>query len=571
MTRPPVIRLYEDEGCIDGFAGGGGTSKGIEMAIGRSPDVAINHNDEALAMHLANHPETRHIHSNIRTVRYERVLNGKRCGFAWFSPDCTFHSKARGGKPFRDRDRARRLRGLAWEAVRCAEAIRPRIIFVENVEEFQDWCPLGANGIPLRSKKGASFVRWVARLRNFGYIVDWRQLRACDFGAPTSRRRLFVIARCDGKPIVWPAATHGPHLAQPYRTAAECIDWSLPVPSIFLTPEEAKEWAKARGMETPRRPLADATLRRIARGIQRFVLDAAQPFIVNVRHHGGDRVYSLLEPARTIPASDREVALVTPFLTPYYTERQEERHARTRGVDEPLPTITASGGGKVALLAPTLIQVGYGERQGQAPRVLDLHKPLGTIVGGGMKHALVAAFLAKHNGGHEATGQTLFEALHAITTVDQKALVTSHLVKLYGTCKDGQTVDDPMPTVTASGNHIAQVSAFLVKFYGNGKDGQSMKLPIGTVTTKDRFGLVTVSVAGEEYIIADIGMRMLTPRELFSAQGFPADYQIANGIHPTTGASIRFTKKAQTRLCGNSVSPHHAAALISANLAEPAA
>lgn len=260
MTRPPIIRLFDDEHCADLFAGGGGTSTGIESVLGRSPDVAINHDPEALAMHETNHPGTEHACESVFDVYPAKRWPGRRWGFAWFSPDCTFHSKARGGKPFRDPNRARRIRGCAGIVVRWADQVRPRILFVENVEEFKDWCPLTEDGTPDASKRGSSFHRWVARLRNLGYVVEWKELRACDFGAPTSRKRLFVIARCDGQPIAWPKPTHGPSRAEPYRTAAEFIDWSLPVPSIFLNKREAKAWGKAHGVPAPKRPLAKATL-----------------------------------------------------------------------------------------------------------------------------------------------------------------------------------------------------------------------------------------------------------------------------------------------------------------------
>jgi DNA (cytosine-5)-methyltransferase 1 len=566
-----MIRLFDDEGCIDGFAGGGGVSTGIEMILGRSPDVAINHDAEALSMHETNHPATRHVHSNIRAVRYQTLLPGQRCGFAWFSPDCTYHSKARGGKPFRDRNRTRRIRGLAWEAVRCAEAIRPRLLFLENVEEWKEWGPIGADGRPDPEKRGASFRRWVSRLRNLGYVVEWRELRACDFGAPTSRKRLFVIARCDGQPICWPKPTHGPARPLPYRTAAECIDWSLPVPSIFLTRAEAKAWGKRHGVASPIRPLAAATQRRIARGIQRFVLDAAEPFIIPITHQGDSRVHSLFEPLRTITAADREFALVTPFITKYHGPKRKGDE-RVHELSDPIATLDTSN--RFALVAPTLINTRNGERHGrhgeQAPRVLDIQRPLNTITAHGSQGALVAAFLAKHNGGHEATGQPVQLAMDTITTRDNKALVTSHLVKLRGGLDDhlmtAQDIREPIPALTAGGTHLAEVRAFLVKFYGTKKDGRPLQLPLDTVTTVDRFGLVTVTIAGEEYVIVDIGMRMLTPRELFRAQGFPADYQIDSGIHPTTRKPVRFTKKAQTRLVGNSVAPDVAAALIGANV-----
>ena len=545
-ARPPAIRLYEDEACADLFAGGGGTSTGIEAAIGRSPDVAINHDREALAMHRVNHPKTKHYCENVYDVAPRKAMRGKKCGFAWFSPDCTFHSKARGGKPFRDPNRARRIRGLVGIALKWAAEVRPRIIFIENVEEIEHWCPLGPDGRPDWRRRGESFRRWVARLRNRGYTVEWRQLRASDYGAPTIRKRLFIIARCDGRPIVWPEPTHGPRGSAPLRTAAECIDFSLPVPSIFFTPKEARAWAAAMSKLTgkrvapPKRPLALATKRRIARGVHRFVLETPDPFIVpagreflvNTRH-ADDRIYTTQEPLRTIPASDREIALVI----------------------------------------PTLINTRNGERKGQAPRVLDITQPFTTVTAHGSQGALVAAFLAKHNAGHEATGQTLREPTHTLTTRDSKAIVTSHLLHLRGGLADhhntSQDVRSPAPTLTAGGTHVAEVRAFLVKFFGSKKDGRPLTAPLDTLTTKDRFGLVTVTIGGEEYALVDIGMRMLTPRELFRCQGFPLTYEIHEG-KDHRGRAVKLTKKAQTRLVGNSVPPQLAAAIIAANLADEA-
>jgi len=587
MKRAPLIRLYDDEGCIDGFAGGGGTSKGIEMALGRPPDVAINHDAEAIAMHEVNHPTTRHIQTNIRKVHFGGVLGGKYCGFAWFSPDCTYFSKARGKKPHRDRNRARRIRGLAWEAVRCAVEIRaatgryPRVMFIENVEEFQDWCPLGDDGLPDESRRGLSFRQWVGRLRGLGAHVEWRELRACDFGAPTTRKRLFVIIRFDGQPIVWPKTTHGKMRPQPHAMAADCIDFSQPVPSIFLTKAQAKRWGKAHGVPAPKRPLAIATQRRIARGIQRFVLDAAEPFIVPV-----------------------DSGVVAPFVT----EHANASTQRNMPANEPLRTICAQvKGGHFALVAPTLINTRNGERLGQAPRVRDIREPFSTVTAQGSqgalvatfltqyhktksdggergqslaeplrtldtsnKFGLVAAFLAKHNGGHEATGQRLTKPCDAIVCKPNKALVTSHLMKLRGGLFDhvitAQDVREPIPALTAQGTHLAEVRAFLVKFYGSKKDGRPLLAPLDTVTTKERFGLVTVTIGGEEYAVVDIGMRMLTPRELFLCQGFPKGYHIDCDVRQPNGKVKRLTKKAQTRLVGNSVPPHVAAALIGANV-----
>lgn len=504
MLKPQFILPLADELVIDLFAGGGGASTGIEQAMGRHVDIAVNHDPEAVSLHQANHPQTLHYVSDVFEVEPRAVTQGQRVGLLWASPDCTFHSKARGGKPFRDRNKARRRRGLAWVVCRWAREIKPRVIALENVEEFQHWGPLLDDGKPCPERRGLTFRRWVAQLRNLGYAVEWRELRACDYGAPTIRKRLFLVARCDGQPIVWPEPTHGPG-RKPYRTAAECIDWSLPCPSIFER----------------ERPLAEATLRRIAHGIRRYVIEAAKPFIVPVTHQGDLRVH---------------------------------------GTDAPLRTITTAQRGEFALCSPTLVQTGYGERPGQAPRVPGLDKPLGTAVDG-QKHALVAAFLAKAYGGNNPTdGQALPRPIGTVTTQDHHHLVTSNLAKLRGTSSSAAT-DEPLGTISAQGTHHAEVRALLTKFYGQGGQDQDLRDPLHTIPTHDRFALVTV--AGEVYAIADIGMRMLQPRELYRAQGFPDTYQIERGADGRV-----LSKAAQVRMCGNSVCPPLARAIVAANYSE---
>ncbi len=491
--RPPTLRLHADDLVVDNFAGGGGASLGIEWAIGRSPDIAVNHDPEAVAMHAANHPTTRHFCESVWTVDPKAVCGGRPVALAWFSPDCKHFSKAKGGKPVE-----KKIRGLAWVVVRWAKAVKPRVIVLENVEEFQDWGPLLDDGRPCPLRRGLTFRRWVGQLRAAGYEVEARELRASDYGAPTSRKRLFIIARSDGLPIVWPAPTHGAGRA-PYRTAAECITWSLPCPSIF---ERA-------------RPLAEATLRRIARGIRRYVIDA-----------------------------------------------KFQQNSVGQDLGRPLDTVMA-GATRFGLVSPTLVQTSWGEREGQAPRCLDLHKPLGTIMAQGTKHALVAAFLAKHYGG--VVGSRLPEPIGTVTSVDHHSLVQASLMlKLRGGLDDHQvTAQDlrrPAPTVTAGGTHLAEVRAFLTTYYGTGEQDGQLGLPMHTVTSRDRFGLVIV--AGIDYAIADIGMRMLAPRELFRAQGFPDSYRIDAEV-----AGRPLSKSAQVRMCGNSVCPPLAAALVTANLA----
>jgi DNA (cytosine-5)-methyltransferase 1 len=619
--RTPQLRLsMEHELVVDQFAGGGGASLGIELALGRSPDIAINHDPEAIALHAANHPTTHHLCESVWDVDPVEVCGGRPVGLMWLSPDCKHFSKAKGGKPVE-----KKIRGLAWIANKWARTVKPRVIILENVEEFQDWGPLTADNMPCPRRKGQTFRNWKRQLENCGYVVEHRELRACDYGTPTIRKRLFVIARCDGLPISWPAPTHfdpkvesirkrerGEHKRPTWRTAAACIDWSLACPSIFER----------------ERPLAENTLRRIAAGIKRYVVDAAKPFIVPVLHAGDARVYPIDEPVRTITGQQRgEQALVTPFVTAYHGIDGKSA-ARGSALDEPLktqtcdprfglvaPVLVGAGGpaysGKPvsvdqpfgvltaenhrALIAPTLIQTGYGEREGQAPRAPGLDKPLGTIVAGGQKHALVAGFLARHNSNRDGSpkagrpadmplstivgsgGQQQLVAAHLaqhntgmvghhveepVSTIVGKgctqAVVASHLTKLYGTNRDGQTVDAPMPTIRAGGTHVGEVRAFLLKYYGNERDGCELSDPMHTVTSKERFGLVTVD--GEPYQIADIGMRMLAPRELYRAQGFPDEYRIDVEFN---GKPL--TKTAQVRMCGNSVCPPVAAAVIAAN------
>lgn len=538
---------------IDNFAGGGGASTGIEAATGRPIDVAINHDPEAIAMHKANHPHTRHFCQSIMAIDPLEATGGQSVDLAWFSPDCKHFSKAKGGKPV-----SANIRDLAWIVVHWAKRLgagKPRVIMLENVEEFRTWGPIAEDGKPCPERRGQTFDKWVGQLRRHGYQVQWRELRACDYGAPTTRKRLFLIARCDGLPIVWPAPSHGEGRPLPWRTAAEIIDWSIPCPSIF----------------TRKRPLKPATCRRIAVGIQRYVLDAEKPFIVPLTHHGGEgRIYDLDKPIPTVTAANRgEMALVSPyFARTAHGDVGKDGKKRGRGwhgLEEPYPTVTASGDS--AVIAPTLIQTGYGEREGQAPRVPGLHKPLGTVVAGGGKHALVSAFMAQHN-----TGVVGHAAEKPVSTITQRGtqqnLVTSNLVKLRNNAI-GQSVDSPVGTLTAGGGHFAEVRAFMVKYYGNEFGGHSLNEPIGTVTTKDRFGLVTVEIDGTEYAIADIGIRMLAAHELYAAQGFPPDYKIAIDGPPDARGRVKpLTKTAQVRMCGNSVSPVMPEALVRANMPE---
>jgi len=532
---------------IDNFAGGGGASTGIEIGLGRPVDIAVNHDPEAVAMHDINHPHTRHFCESVWEVDPRVIADGKPVDLAWFSPDCKHFSKAKGGAPVK-----KEIRGLAWVAIRYAATVKPKVIMLENVEEFVTWGPLATDGRPCPKNKGRTFASFTNALKRLGYQVDWRELRACDYGAPTIRKRLFLIARRDGQPIVWPEPTHGDPASEavkakrlkPWRTAAEIIDWSLPCPSIF----ERKK------------PLAENTLRRIARGLQRYVIEANQPFLVKV-NHGYDyfRGQKLDEPLQTI-TSKLGTGVVVPTLAPFITEHANGSSQRNMPADAPLRTICAQvKGGHFALVAPVITKFRSNDRGS------SVQSPLATVTansfikkpGGAAPIGLVAAFLAKHYGGnYTGPGSSMESPLPTATTVDHNALVTSHLVKLRNNCI-GQDVREPIHTLT-TGGHMGEVRAFLLKYYGHG-EGQPLQDPLHTVTTKDRHALVMIK--GEPYEIVDIGMRMLEPHELFAAQGFPADY-----IHDRTAGGKKLSKAAQVRMCGNSVCPPVAAALVKANL-----
>ncbi len=477
---------------VDNFCGGGGASTGMESATGRPVTIAVNHSRAAIAMHELNHPETRHYREDVWEVDPREAVGSRRCRLLWLSPDCKHHSKAKGGAP-----REKKIRGLAWVAVRWARTVKPAVILLENVEEFEDWGPVDEDGKVIKDRKGETFLAFVAALKSFGYEVDWRRIVAADHGAPTTRRRLFLVARSDGRPIVWPSATHGKGTAQPWRTAAEIIDWTLPCPSIFER----------------RKPLKPATLARIAAGVFRYVLGTADPFIVPLTH--------------------------------------QSKTPRVHPITEPLRTVTGAHRGEMALAVPTLIQTGYGEREGQAPRVPGIGKPLGTVVAGGQKHAVVSAFLTKHYG----KGVFKQDLNVPISTVTAREHFTASHVTLSPV--------SPMSSIdgTPMRDHRDEVRAFLIAYYKSERDGQRLTAPLRTVPTHDRFGLVTVH--GADYEIADIGLRMLAPRELFNAQGFPESYRIDVSLD---GKPL--TKADTIALAGNSVCPDVARAIVGVNLHE---
>lgn len=553
---------------VDNFAGGGGASTGIEMAIGRSVDIAINHDPDAIAMHRVNHPATRHYCEDVWQVDPVAACAGVPVALAWFSPDCTHFSRAKGGKPV-----DKNIRGLAWVTVKWAALVRPAVIMLENVPEIRTWGPLGADGKPIKARAGETFDGFVKALttgipqthpafaemcdalgiaqdselaqkisRGLGYDLDYKVLKSCDYGAPTTRTRFYMIARSDGRPIVWAEPTYAPRDSAdvkagrklPYHTAAECIDWSIPCQSIFGR----------------KKPLAENTMRRIARGIQKFVIDNPEPFIVTVNHSGeGFRGQSTDEPLGTITAKNG-YGVVTPTIMCNNTNNVGA------SVETPIPTVTT--GNRNYLVAPTLIQY-HSETGKDEVRGQEMDKPIMTVDTSPRYALSVAHIMKNYAGGYTGAGSAADAPLDTVTAKDHNALVTAHIMTMRNNM-DGQPADEPLTTISCSGAHHAEVQAFLVKYFSNGA-AKPVDEPLDTVTTKDRFALVTIH--GEQYIITDIKMRMLQPRELFNAQGFPRDYVIdhdADG-HP-------YGKSKQVARCGNAVTPPVPAALVRANLPE---
>lgn len=533
-TQPRDRFANTQELIIDSFAGGGGASLGIELALGRSPDYAINHDEKALAMHRANHPDTVHLSKNIYQVDPLDVVGHQPVGLLWSSPDCKHFSKAKGGKPV-----SKNIRDLATIVPHWAKRVRPRRIILENVEEFRQWGPLTREGRPCKDRMGQEFDRWVKELERYGYRVEWQEMRGCDFGAPTIRKRLIVIARCDSLPIVWPRPTHMPTakllrdgygdpadpdyrpIRLPYNTAASIIDWSLPCPSIFDTAEEiyAKYGVRAK------RPLAPATMARIARGVQRYVLDAAHPFLVICNHSGVHfRGQGLDEPMSTVTAARDAFGLVTPFLS------YGQQGGGIRSIEDPHHTVTASKKDTNAIVAAFLAQHNAGPRPGMQAKPLD--EPISTITASGSQQGVVAA----------------------------------HIQNMRGSDRRDASLDAPLNTISAGGQHAALVAAFMDSYFGTDQ-APDLREPMPTDTTRDRRSLVKVNIDGQTYVITDIGLRMLTPRERFRAQGFPNSYQIDTGVLDD-GSTIKLTQEVQGRCCGNSVCPPLAAALVAANCAD---
>ena len=548
--------MINGELIVDNFAGGGGASTGIELATGYSVDIAINHDPEAIKMHKANHPNTKHYCENVWAVDPVKACGGHPIALAWFSPDCKHFSKAKGGKP-----KDKNIRGLAWVACRWAGLVRPRVIMLENVEEFKTWGPLGRRHHPIKAKQGKTFEKFVQQLMDLGYEVQFRELIAADYGAPTMRKRFFMVARCDGKPIVWPEPTHAPAdsdevkagLLKPYVGAYTQLDFSLPCPSIFDTSEEIKEKYGIRAV----RPLAPKTMERIARGLKKFVLDNPEPFIVPIgygeRKGQAPRVHDIEKPLPTIVGSGKHY-LCEPKLAPYLSVNRENHFGSD--MREPVHTITANN--QHMLMTPTLIQYHSETAQGEV-RGQTIEDPIMTVDGSN-RYGLVTSFIQKYYGGnYQGNGSDIKEPLHTITTLERNAMCAVNLIQMNNHC-DGRDVKEPIPTITAGDGHFGEVRAFLIKYYGQGT-GQDIKAPLDTVTAQDRFGLVTIN--GVDYQIVDIGLRMLEPRELYGCQGFPDDYIID---HDYTGKT--YPRSEQVRRCGNAVCPPIPAALVRANLPE---
>lgn len=581
---------------VDNFAGGGGTSTGIELATGRPVDIAINHDPDAIAMHKANHPYTKHYQESVWQIDPRQVCQGRSVGLAWFSPDCTHFSKAKGGKPVK-----KEIRGLAWIVLRWAGTVRPGLIILENVEEFQTWGPV-RRGKPIKSKEGQTFRKFVSQLRDLGYDVEWRELVAADYGAPTTRKRFFLIARCDGKPIVWPERTHAPRNSEevrtgkykPWRSAAEIIDWSLPCPSIFDTKEKIKE---KYGLKTVR-PLAPNTMRRVARGLDKFVLKSANPFIVPIgygeRKDQPPRIHDIHEPLPTSVSSGKHY-VADPLICPLTVTNTSNSVGHP--ADEPMDTARTGGGGGQMMVAPVLSAIG---QTGGGDRGRDVSDPVHTTVSKQESCLISPCFLQYHTEQSDyVRGQSVDYPICTVDTANRYGMIAPTLIKYYGNDEHGQAIQGPVHTVTAK-DREGLLSAHLIKLKGQ-EIGQDARFPLQTICAQaSRFGVVQTEICkyipgsdlaywpqvrnllntycgyqlsddeivllwigGIAYFIADIGLRMLTPKELYAANGFPPDYIIDRDY-----IGKPYTRSKQVARCGNAVPPPFAEALVRANWSE---
>lgn len=623
-----------DECFVDSFAGGGGASTGIELATGHPIDIAINHNEAAIMMHQRNHPFTEHYIEDIWAVDPKAAVRGRHVKLAWFSPDCKHFSRAKGSALV-----DKKIRGLAWVVLKWAAAVRPDVIMLENVPEFVTWGPV-RKGKPVKSKAGQTYEKWLSQLKALGYEVETRKICAADVGAPTIRTRFHLVARCDGKPIVWPKRTHAPRDSEevksgkllPWRSAAEIINWDLECPSIFATKAEIKEKYGINAI----RPLRDNTLRRIAKGLDKFVLKNAEPFIVPVgygeKKGQAPRTHDPKEPLSTVVSSTKQY-VCDPVMTPYSVECNHGGERQARGLEDPLNTVTGKFTGGVA--SPVMTPFHMHNHSNAVGT--DVREPVNTVTGVGAQMVIepvCTPYIMCNNAGNAP--HEVGEPTPTITTGNRNFVVAPHLIQYHSeqSSKEvrGQKINEPIQTVDAA-NRYGLTATYLTEYYGNGRDGISVKDPMQTITAKDRecitmahlahfkgkdkgqhpldplmtitardgqfadvrtmlvkwdghtdLGywpevrkmlnkycdyniaeneILIISIFGIWYFISDIGLRMLSPRELYDAMGFPHDYIIDKDIN---GNAI--TRTDQVARCGNAVCPAVAEALTRANLPE---
>lgn len=566
---------------VDNFAGGGGASTGIEIATGRAVAIAINHDPAAILMHKTNHPYTEHFQASVWDIDPVAVCRGRRVGLAWFSPDCKHFSKAKGAALV-----DRKIRGLAWITLRWAAKVRPRVIILENVEEFQTWGPV-RKGKPVKKLAGTTFRKFIRQLEELGYTVEYRELIAADYGAPTSRKRFYMIARCDGKPIVWPKPTHsktGADGLPKWRSAAEIIDWSLPCPSVFATKAEIMDRYGLKAV----RPLAKNTMRRIIRGVDKFTIRSGKPFIVQQKFQNAAQ--NIEKPLTTVTAVGAH-ELCKPLLAPVTVTNTSNSVGGTVGA--PVHTVTTagnqmlvtpflaecnhSGGGHIApvtdahktitakhtggIVAPALIQ--YHTEQTEHVRASGLGTPIHTVDASNRYGLTCANLVEYYTGGRPLDVQ---DPMHTVTSHDREAVVAAHVVKFKGD-NLGHGADEPMQTVTTSAGEFAVCKVYLAKMHGGDELGywplirDLLNEFCGYTLAEDE--VLLLEIGGALYYIADIGLRMLSPRELYNAMGFPPDYIIDRDYE-----SHEYKKSAQVARCGNAVCPPVASALVRANLPE---
>ena len=557
MKRSNAQISILEEIIVDNFAGGGGASTGIELAVGRPVAIAINHDPDAILLHRTNHPYTEHLQASVWDVDPVAVCHGRPVGLAWFSPDCKHFSKAKGAALV-----DRNIRGLAWIVLRWAALVRPRVIMLENVEEFQTWGPV-RKGKPVKSKAGQTFRKWKKQLSDLGYAIEHRELVAADYGAPTTRKRFVLVARCDGKPIVWPEPTHGPRDSEevkagkllPWRSAAEIIDWTIPGYSIFDSKQEILERYGVKVV----RPLAENTMRRVIRGVDKFTIQSGKPFIVPTgygeRKGQAPRVHDIKNPVSTVVSTVKQ-NLCRPVMAPFIAQQKFQNEAQD--ISNPLSTVTAVGAHEV--VAANLIQ--YHTEQTENVRASGMDVPINTVDASN-RYGLTCANLVEYYG--NGVPLDLSEPMHTVTAHDREALCAAHIAEFKG--QDiGQSVASPLRTITASAGEFAQCRAWLAKadgrYLGHWPEiRELLNRHCGYRLKKDE--VILLMIRGIAYYIADITLRMLTPRELYNAMGFPTDYIIDRDYMGNA-----YGKTKQVARCGNAVCPPLAEAMVRANLPE---